>query len=754
MRTKLLYAIRCLSTAFLLLWSSLAISQIFPNAPEPADNPNIAGEEPWFAICASDSFNEYFVNFTWAGSANNDNEFILELSDASGNFGSPTELARVNDKNTSADTDFDFVFMLPTNIQGEGHRMRVRSTSPATTSDPSAAYPMYYIGFSSPSLIREQGKPSFGDGTAQACDGNPITLELYNVPDSDTYQYIWFDAGTPISGETGPTLSTSTAGMYYVIIDYGSCSGSGNTQSNTIVVTAGISTGIAINPPAKTALCAGETVPDLEANMNFSTLNYTWFKDGVVVQPTAAGAYTYTIDTDDPAFPGDYTVQVAGVGICTETSVPIGITNAGNFTVTRDNPANLVLLPGLSETLSVSTTATSPLYQWYRDGSPIGGATNNTLNVTQAGTYYAEVSQSGGACTSTAINSDSTTVVSPASFELIAAYATAYTACENTNIVLEIATINAVASDGSIIDVTSDLLSSFTYQWKKDGVNVSGATSNTISLTNTDENGNYEVDGVLSTYNSTSNTLPVQLSVNANLTISSTSQVYCAGGDVVTISTAFDLNGETYEWQRNGAVVSTSDLALTINDIGTYRLVLSANGCSINSNEINIAPFDDSAVTLDSPENVVFPEGSSRTVTASGGTSYQWFDLDNNLMSSTDSMTFTEEGSFVLIATVGSCEVSRQLTTSFLDTFKVPNVITVNGDGINDLWIIPNSYSNDPEVNVIIYNDSGEEVFNVSNYQNNWPQSSTAFTRQNMVFFYTIRNAGEVLKRGTITIIR
>ncbi|WP_373019234.1 gliding motility-associated C-terminal domain-containing protein [Muriicola sp.] len=73
---------------------------------------------------------------------------------------------------------------------------------------------------------------------------------------------------------------------------------------------------------------------------------------------------------------------------------------------------------------------------------------------------------------------------------------------------------------------------------------------------------------------------------------------------------------------------------------------------------------------------------------------------------------------------------------------------------MNDQWIIPNSYSNKSDVNVIIYNEKGEEVLNEFSYQNNWPSSSVNFPRQNMVFFYKIRNGGEVLKQGTITVIR
>ena len=76
------------------------------------------------------------------------------------------------------------------------------------------------------------------------------------------------------------------------------------------------------------------------------------------------------------------------------------------------------------------------------------------------------------------------------------------------------------------------------------------------------------------------------------------------------------------------------------------------------------------------------------------------------------------------------------------------------GDGINDQWVIPNSYSGKADVFVTIYNEKGEEVLNVNNYQNNWPSSSASFSRQNMVFYYKIRNTEKTLKQGTITVIR
>ncbi len=53
-----------------------------------------------------------------------------------------------------------------------------------------------------------------------------------------------------------------------------------------------------------------------------------------------------------------------------------------------------------------------------------------------------------------------------------------------------------------------------------------------------------------------------------------------------------------------------------------------------------------------------------------------------------------------------------------IDTdFSFPNVITVNGDGINDLFEIQNLPEN---TEVIILNRWGNVVFSSSNYQNNW----------------------------------
>lgn len=749
MKTKLFNCTRLFVMAFLLLGASQVSGQLLINAPEPAGNPNFGGTPTsgeWPRICAGISgFNQYFATVSWVGTPNTDNEWILELSDVNGSFGSAVELARESSNIAVQNPGFEFA--IPTDTRGTGYKIRVRSTSPAATGAESPAYDMYYMDFTTSIHISPNG-----DGTTpgNVCSTTPLTLSIDNIPNANTYQYIWNRSGTPLA-ETGPSILADQDGVYQVELDYGSCTGSSSAFSNGVTVTIGSSgLGIAINTPTKTALCTGDT-EILSINNTDPSWSYQWFKDDVAI--SGATGTSYTVDANVVGFEGDYQVEISATGICNERSAAVTMTNAANFTVTRNNPANVVVLPSQPETLSASTTGVSPTYQWYRNGSMVSGATNSSLDITQEGSYYVAVTQNGGTCSST-INSETTTAVVPASFEVLIDYTSAYTSCVSTSIALEVATINAVDGGGAKTDVTSALVDAFTYQWKKDGSNVAGATAKNISLTSTTENGTYSVDATLNTYNEASGTLPVQLLTSETLAISSSSTVYCNSSDTITLDTTTDLSAESFAWHRDGNSINTTDATLSVSQPGTYRLVLDKNGCDLNSNEITISPLDENLIQLDVEGDVIFPEGSSKTVNASGGTAYQWFDAENNLMGSSNSMTFTEEGTFLLIANIDNCEISRQLNVVYLDLFNVPNVITPNGDGANDQWVIPNSYSNKQDVNVVIYNDRGVELLNVMGYQNNWPESSMTFPKQNMVFYYVIKNASETLKQGTITVIR
>ncbi|MFD2588074.1 gliding motility-associated C-terminal domain-containing protein [Croceitalea marina] len=741
-----------LTVCIALFTSTIAIGQVL-NKPEPAPNANIGATSPWTAACASADFNEYFMNFTWSPPlVDSANEFILELSDASGNFDAPTELDRVSDKNTNF--DFDFSFSLATDVQGDGYRFRVRSTSPALMSPESDAFSMYYIGYNNPILISKDGSGNIPPGgVIENCNSGNITLATHNVTTPQNYNYNWYRSGTLLSEKTN-SITVTQDGMYFVEIDYGpNCSGSANTLSNTIEIQTGASSGIAIAASSGTTLCAGQTV-DLVANIDDPTWTYTWYQDGAAVTSPTLGDSSFTVNSSTANFEGDYTLQIEGSGVCTETTNAITISNAGNFSVSLGNDTNIVLLPGQTRTLSVSSTASSATYQWYKDGSPLAGETNTTLEISAVGVYFARVTENGGACSGNTKDSENTTAVLPASFEFTIDFSSTYTSCESTSAVLALTQINAVATDGTRTDVTADLSADFSYQWLKDGVLVAGETSNTISLASAAENGNYTLEGSLDSFSPNSNERNATLASGETVTISSTDLALCDGINSVTLMADIDLANETFTWTRDGNTVSTTDRSLTTSETGVYELEVQRTGCPVRSNQVTIIQFDESIVTVDADENIIFQEGSAQTIAASGAQSYEWYDEGNTRISSTDSVSLSEEGTYLLVASVGSCQITRTFTVSFRDNFAIPNVITANGDGINDLWVLPNTFSRKPDVTVIIYNENGEEILNQPDYQNNWPQSSTAFTKQNMIFYYRILNGGKTLNQGTITVIR
>src|SRR5690606_38088843 len=102
--------------------------------------------------------------------------------------------------------------------------------------------------------------------------------------------------------------------------------------------------------------------------------------------------------------------------------------------------------------------------------------------VSVIGNYYVMVDQTGGPCDTAPLASATTTVVAPESFELKIDFVGGYAACENTDATLNLSAIVAVGKGVSKTDVTGDLQSAFTYQWKKDGQELSGETSKTLTV--------------------------------------------------------------------------------------------------------------------------------------------------------------------------------------------------------------------------------------------------------------------------------
>ena len=83
---------------------------------------------------------------------------------------------------------------------------------------------------------------------------------------------------------------------------------------------------------------------------------------------------------------------------------------------------------------------------------------------------------------------------------------------------------------------------------------------------------------------------------------------------------------------------------------------------------------------------------------------------------------------------------------------EIPNVITPNGDGYNDLFIIK-GIENCEKSKLIVRSQSGGVVLQISNYQNNWDAQNAPDGTYYYQLYYTIHGIEE-FRTGTLTIIR
>jgi gliding motility-associated-like protein len=84
---------------------------------------------------------------------------------------------------------------------------------------------------------------------------------------------------------------------------------------------------------------------------------------------------------------------------------------------------------------------------------------------------------------------------------------------------------------------------------------------------------------------------------------------------------------------------------------------------------------------------------------------------------------------------------------------RIPDIITPNGDGVNDVWVIE-GIDRFESTELFIYNRWGREVYAANNYANDWDALWNGQPLPNGTYFYVLNNrsTGENLGRGYITV--
>ena len=207
----------------------------------------------------------------------------------------------------------------------------------------------------------------------------------------------------------------------------------------------------------------------------------------------------------------------------------------------------------------------------------------------------------------------------------------------------------------------------------------------------------------------------------------------------------------TWPFPTNMIVDSVCDLAP-----GSYDITInSVNGCPIDT---TIVLTNSNSLTINAnPEMSIINPGDAVQLNVSGGISYTWTPSASLSCSvcSDPIATPTTNTIYVVIGTdANGCSGTDTVYVNLLPVtnFEFPNVITTNGDGINDLFEIENLQEN---TEVIILNRWGNVVFSAKNYQNNWDGKDTSgYELTDGVYFYKYTTESGNTGHGFVTIIR
>ncbi|MCF6307527.1 MAG: gliding motility-associated C-terminal domain-containing protein [Flavobacteriaceae bacterium] len=337
--------------------------------------------------CANESFNTFTVNFVFnpESGVDSSNQFIVEMSDSEGDFSNPNIVFTSNPGTTNT-SPASVDISLPLDTAGEGYKIKIRSTQPVASSTSSDSFSAYYKIQDSPFTINNL------NSTASFCPGGSYLLTIDNPGTGNndsplnypSLTFNWFKEINPTTSifiTQSPTLSVTQEGKYFVETNYGTCTS--NSFSNRVTVSEASSdeeVSATIESSSGNPFCAADG-PTILSTVQGN--GYQWYKEGTPI----SGATNQTFET---SISGAYSV-IVNFGSC-EATGNIEL-ETGTFTSSLDVPFNNMLETGDSLSVTVTTSAISPEFQWFLNTEEIPNATESEFTVTDFGNYSVIITQ-------------------------------------------------------------------------------------------------------------------------------------------------------------------------------------------------------------------------------------------------------------------------------------------------------------------------------------------------------------------------
>lgn len=606
----------------------------------------------------------------------------------------------------------------------------------------------------------------------------PVTVYAYPAVDlgNDTLYcdlaFITLNAGNAgatynwSTSATSQTINVSTTNTYWVDVTANGC-----TTRDSVSLNFGFTPVITIT--ADDTLCLGENTTITASAVN-GALPYDWSWN--------LGLGTNPVINVGPSADTWYVVSVSEFNGCSNTDsilmhvVPYPVVNLGNDT----------LQCGSAGPITLDAQNSGAVYQWST------GQTSQTINVNTTNTYWVDVtaltcttrdsiivaysnnptvgisgdsaicngestlltsSSSGGVLPYsynwTGGSTNSTATVSPTSTTTYTVLVTDSVGCTGTSsVVVEVTNYPVVdLGNDTILCLTNSFPldagnTGFSYQWQDN--------SNTQTIT-ANSSGYYWVDV---TNNNCTTRDSIFLTFDSLQVVDLGPDLWICSGENVILDVT--NSNATYQWSTGA---STSQV--TINSEGTYWVGVTKCYTTVyDSILLQLDTFHIVTTVVDTPY-CGYNDGAV-TVAPVGGFAaytYSWTGAASN----TDNISSVSQGTYTVQVTDSEgCTASLVIDLGcIVPDIVIPQLLSPNNDGKNDLWVIQNLF-NYPNNTVVIMNRWGNEVYRSAPYQNDWdghPNSSMSLGSDYLpsgTYFYILDlyGTGKDVRTGYIELQR